>query len=45
MSLLAWSLAGASTTTALGAALIGGSYHFIAFANHRRRARIARAKT
>jgi 1,4-dihydroxy-2-naphthoate octaprenyltransferase len=34
----------ASIATALAAALIGGSYHFIAFANHRRRARIARAK-
>ena len=31
----------ASITTALVAALIGGSYHFIAFANHRRRGRAA----
>jgi hypothetical protein len=34
----------ASIPTALGAAFIGGSYHFIAFANHRRRARAARTK-
>lgn len=31
----------ASGGTALAAVLIGGSYHFIAFANHRRRARAA----
>ena len=31
----------ASILTALGAALIGGSYHFISFANHRRRTRAA----
>jgi hypothetical protein len=34
----------ASPPTALAAALIGGSYHFISFANHRRRTRAARAK-
>jgi len=34
----------ASISTALWAALIGGSYHFISFANHRRRARATRAK-
>lgn len=31
----------ASATTALVAAIIGGSYHFISFANHRRRTRAA----
>ncbi|MDQ6624606.1 MAG: HXXEE domain-containing protein [Verrucomicrobiota bacterium] len=31
----------ASPGTAVLAALLGGSYHFIAFANHRRRARLA----
>jgi len=30
--------------TALLSLAIGGSYHFISFANHRRRARAARAK-
>lgn len=34
----------ASISTALVAGLIGGSYHFISFANHRRRTRAARAK-
>jgi len=34
----------ASIPTALAAALIGGSYHFISFANHRRRTRAARAE-
>lgn len=34
----------ASITTASVAALIGGSYHFISFANHRRRTRAAKAK-
>jgi hypothetical protein len=34
----------ASPLTALAAAFIGGSYHFISFANHRRRTRAARAK-
>jgi hypothetical protein len=34
----------ASVGTALVALLLGGSYHFISFANHRRRARITRAK-
>lgn len=34
----------ASVGTALLALAIGGSYHFISFANHRRRARAARAK-
>jgi uncharacterized membrane protein len=34
-----------SIPTALLAALVGGSYHFIAFANHRRRTRAAKAKT
>jgi hypothetical protein len=29
----------ASAGTAIGAALLGGSYHFVAFANHRRRGR------
>lgn len=33
----------ASTGTALLAFAIGGSYHFISFANHRRRAQAARA--
>jgi hypothetical protein len=32
----------ASPLTALAAAFIGGSYHFISFANHRRRTRAAR---
>lgn len=34
----------ASISTALVAGLIGGSYHFISFANHRRRTRSARAR-
>ncbi|HKR60887.1 MAG TPA: HXXEE domain-containing protein [Pyrinomonadaceae bacterium] len=34
----------ASIGTALIALLLGGSYHFISFANHRRRAQTARAK-
>ncbi len=34
----------ASLPTALVAAFIGGSYHFISFANHRRRTRAARTK-
>ena len=33
-----------SIGTALMAILLGGSYHFISFANHRRRAQTARAK-
>jgi uncharacterized protein with HXXEE motif len=33
-----------SLPTAVAAAFIGGSYHFISFANHRRRTRAARAK-
>jgi Protein of unknown function with HXXEE motif len=35
----------ASTTTGVVAALLGGSYHFISFANHRRRTRAAKAKS